>query len=440
MTDAAEATAQRVKLLADRFTLTMAAACLIGLGGFLGWAGFAPLEEGVAASGVVVVETDRQVVQHLEGGIIQEIRVREGDHVAAGDVLVVLQETASLASRDQVSQEIAALRASVARLTAVQSGAAAPDFTVLDGLDIGGAERADIVDREGDLFAQQREALAADIAVLATRRRGALTTAELKDNEIEFARKSLQATVEELELISTMVEQQLVRRDRLTNLEREAAELEGDIARLESEKEQAQAEARDLDVQIQQRRAQAAQDVAAERREVNARLLAAEESLSAAQDVLNRAVIVAPVAGEVLNLAFATRGGVVRPGEPILELVPETGSVTASVRIRPVDRASVFEGQTVRTQVSAYRSWRSPSLNGQITDVSADLLTDPATGAVYYEARVGIPSEALAEAPALEIIPGMPVEVFIFAGSSRTMLDYLLEPISASLFKGLRSQ
>jgi len=424
---------------ADKYSRLMGGICLIGLGGFIGWAGFVPLEEGVAASGTVVVENDRQVVQHLEGGIIQTISIQDGDRVEAGETLLVLQETASLASRDQVSQQIAALRATVQRLTALQQGIDAPDFSTIDRVDISTVERSEIVARELDLFNQQRLALNADLDVLQTRRVSALNTARLKDNEIEIANRALQTTEEELGVISNMFEQQLVRRDQVTGLERSLAQQEGDIARLRSEKISAEADAGDLSVQIAQRRAQFEEQISTDLRETYAELLSAEERLSAAQDVLNRAVISAPVSGEILNLAFSTEGGVVRPGEAILEIVPAIDAVTASVRIRPNDRASVFEGQTVRTQISAYKSWLSPSLDGEIINVSADLKTDIVSGANYYEARVRIPDAALSEASDLDIIPGMPVDVFIFSGKSRTLADYLFEPIASSITKGLQS-
>ncbi|MEM7006409.1 MAG: HlyD family type I secretion periplasmic adaptor subunit [Pseudomonadota bacterium] len=423
----------------DGYSRLMGGICLIGLGGFICWAGFVPLEEGVAASGTVVVENDRQVVQHLEGGIIQTISIQDGDRVEEGDTLLVLQETASLASRDQVSQQIAAFQATVQRLTALQQNAAAPDFSVIDAIDISEMERGEIIARELDLFNQQKSALNADVDVLQTRRASAFNTARLKNNEIEIAQRALAATEDELGVISSMFEQQLVRRDQVTGLERNLAQQEGEIARLRSEKISAEAEAGDLSVQITQRRAQFDEQVSADLRDNYAQLLSAEERLSAAQDVLNRAVIAAPVSGEVLNLSFSTEGGVVRPGEPILEIVPDINAVTASVRIRPNDRASIFEGQTVRTQISAYKSWLSPSLDGEIINVSADLKTDVVSGANYYEARVRIPDASLSDISDLAIIPGMPVDVFIFSGKSRTLADYLFEPIASSITKGLRS-
>jgi HlyD family type I secretion membrane fusion protein len=422
----------------DRFASRMGQICFLGLGGFALWAGFVPLEEGVSASGTVVVENNRQLIQHLEGGIIQDIAIKEGSQVNAGDTLLVLQETASLASRDQIIQEIAALSASVLRLSALQEQRQNIDFSTLTGLTVGEDELSAIKSREYDLFVQQKNALAADIAVLSSQQQSAQTNARLKANEIDITRRSLVSTQEELSLFETLFDQQLARRDQVISLERRVSDFEGTIARLESEQAVAEAQARSLATQIAQVQAQFREAISTELRDSTARLQAAEESLSAAQDVLNRAIIKAPVGGEVLNLSSNTKGGVVAPGDTILEIVPNGDSIVASVQIKPTDRAQVFEGLNVRTQVSAYRSWKSPSLDGTIQDVSADLKRDPVSGAAFYEARVQIELPNDGSASGLEITPGMPVDVFIFSGKSRTTLDYLMEPIAASIFKGLR--
>ncbi len=422
----------------DRFALRMGQICFLGLGGFALWAGFVPLEEGVSASGTVVVENNRQLIQHLEGGIIQDIAIKEGSQVNAGDTLLVLQETASLASRDQIIQEIAALSASVLRLSALKEQRQNIDFSTLTGLTVGEDELSAIKSREYDLFLQQKNALAADIAVLSSQQQSAQTNARLKANEIDITRRSLVSTQEELSLFETLFDQQLARRDQVISLERRVSDFEGTIARLESEQAVAEAQARSLATQIAQVQAQFREAISTELRDSTARLQAAEESLSAAQDVLNRAIIKAPVGGEVLNLSSNTKGGVVAPGDTILEIVPNGDSIVASVQIKPTDRAQVFEGLNVRTQVSAYRSWKSPSLDGTIQDVSADLKRDPVSGAAFYEARVQIELPNDGSASGLEITPGMPVDVFIFSGKSRTTLDYLMEPIAASIFKGLR--
>ena len=438
MSDAAAITRPPVDPFADRFVRRAGLVCLIGLGGFLAWAGFVPLAEGVPAAGQIVVEDDRQVVQHLEGGIISELLVRDGDRVEAGEPLLELQETASLAVRDEILQEIATLTGSLQRLEALRDGRDEPDFSALEGFDISEAERTEILNRQRDLFRQQKQAFEADLSVLIARRDGARSARALHNQQITVTQRVLAAAEDQLDLLRERVSRQMARLDELRAMERDVAALEADISRLRTEAQQAATLETDLEGQIAQTEASFTRQVSTDQLEVRTRLQQAEERLNAAQDVLNRSVISAPRAGEVLNLRFTTRGGVVRPGEPILEIVPEVGEVTASVRIQPGDRAAVYEGQAVRTRLTAFKSWMTPRLDGEVVSVSADLKTDQNTGTNYYEVRVAIPASETARLGDLAIIPGMPVEVFIFSGSSRTTLDYLLEPVSESLFRGAR--
>lgn len=425
--------------MADPFIRRAALICLLGLGGFLLWAGFVPLAEGVPASGQVVVESSRQVVQHLEGGIIDELLVRDGDHVEAGQPLVTLQETASLSVRDEIMQEIASLTGSLQRLLALRDGEDEPDFSALDAMPLGNAERTEVMTRQRDLFRQQRQAFQADIAVLTARRDGARSSRELRAQQVTLTRRVLVAAQGQLALLRQRVDRQMARLDELRAMERDVASLEAEISRLQAETQAAADLEEDLEGQIAQANATFSRQISTDQLEVRRQLQQAEERLHSAQDILNRLVILAPATGEVLNLRFSTRGGVVRPGEAILEIVPGAGEITASVRIRPNERAAVYQGQPVRTRVTAFKSWMTPELDGEVVSVSADLKTDPVTGAPYYEVRVKIPASELTKLGAREIIPGMPVEVFIYSGRSRTTLDYLFEPIGESLFRGARS-
>ena len=426
------------KPMGDKLTRNMSIACLIGFGGFMIWGGLAPLEEGIAASGQVVVEDNRQVVQHLEGGLVRDIRVREGQIVQQGDVLVVLEKTAALSTRDQVIQEYAARAATVARLRALQSGARRPDFSVLENIELGDLERANIIRRESELFDQQKNALKADIAVLQARIKAAEQTSASRSNQIDIAQKSLDSAVSEREVIREVFAKKLARKDRVTQVDRLVANLEGDIARLKSDRENAQATMLDHEAQIAQARARASREIAQDLLETNASLLAAEEQLNAAQDILNRSEIISPVSGEVLNMSFATIGAVVKPAETLMEIVPDIGEVTAAVQIAAVDRSSVHEGQSVRTQFTSYKGWQAPSLNGEIIDISADLKIDPITALSYYEAKIRVPKSELIGIEDLDILPGIPVDVFIYSGKSRTLMDYIFEPLGESLYRGLR--
>ncbi|WP_417481958.1 HlyD family type I secretion periplasmic adaptor subunit [Maricaulis sp.] len=423
----------------DPFIRNAALICLLGLGGFLAWAGLVPLAEGVPASGQIVVENSRQVVQHLEGGIIHGLLVRDGDLVEAGQPLLTLEETASLSVRDEIMQDIASLTGSLQRLVALRDGRDEPDFSALEAMPLGDAERAEVIERQHDLFQQQRQAFEADIAVLTARRDGARSSRRLQAEQVVLTQRVLEAAQEQLELLRNRVDRQMARLDELRAMERDVASLEAEISRLRTEAQAAANLERDLEGQIGQAEATFARQISTEQLEVRVQLQQAEERLNSAQDILNRSVITAPLSGEILNLRFSTRGGVVRPGEAILEIVPEVGEVTASVRIRPAQRAAVYAGQNVRIRMSAFKSWLTPQLDGTVVSVSADLKTDEVSGASYYEVRVTVPASELEKLGDREIIPGMPVEVFIFSGRSRTTLDYLFEPISESLFRGARS-
>ncbi|MGK0265840.1 MAG: HlyD family type I secretion membrane fusion protein [Maricaulis sp.] len=425
--------------MSDSFVRRAALVCLLGLGGFLAWAGFVPLAEGVPASGQVVVENSRQVVQHLEGGIIHELLVRDGDHVEAGQQLLTLQETASLSVRDEIMQDIASLTGSLQRLLALRDGLEEPDFSALDAMSLGQTERAEVLERQHDLFRQQRQAFDADIAVLTARRDGAQSSRLLQARQVVLTQRVLIAAQGQLELLRDRVDRQMARLDELRAMERDVATLEAEISRLRTEAQAAANLEQDLEGQIGQAEATFARQISTEQLDVRTQLQQAEERINSAQDILNRAVITAPVAGEILNLRFTTEGGVVRPGEAILEIVPEVGEVTASVRIRPNQRAAVYAGQAVRTRVTAFKSWMTPQLDGTVVSVSADLKTDEASGTSYYEVRVTVPGSELEKLGDREITPGMPIEVFIFSGRSRTTLDYLFEPIAESLFRGARS-
>ena len=374
-------------MFTDIYLRLSAAAVTVVLGGFLIWAAFVPLAEGTAASGSVEVEMERQVVQHLEGGIIRSIHVAEGDSVARGEPLVELEDLSARVERDQIAQRAGALDAAVQRLDALMRGAESFDFVNLDYLELDEATLGEILARQRRLFESQRDDLASDLAVIEAGIEAARDTADLTGAELESTRAAAAAAEEELALARRLVERQMGRVDRVRRLEREVASLRSAISRLERQIAQARAEQRQLNAQAGQVRADFLQAISRELVEARESWLAAREELFAAQDVVNRSIITAPSRGSVFNLRFATEGGVVRPGEVLL----------------------------------------------------ADLKTDPDTGQTYYAASIRLDDAAVEGIDGLEILPGMPVQAFIFSGRKRTTLDYLLSPLLDSLFEGLRA-
>lgn len=424
--------------LRDGTVLLCGAVCMLGFGGFAAWGGLVRLDEGVTAGGSVVVEERRQVVQHLEGGVITSVAVREGDRVQRGQTLLVLSNAASGAERDQLLSQLGHFEASIARLTALREGLAAVDFAPLGELGLSPELVMEIAAKEGDLFRQAKDGLQAESAILSARRASALATADARAKQIASSRRGLEATRRQLASAREQLAKRMIRLDQVETLERSAADLESDLARLESERLEAVASAADFAAQIEKQRIAWHQKVAEDLVAANVELNSRRQALGAAEDVLARTVIAAPMDGEVLNLSAATVGGVVRPGETIMEIVPESSGLIASVRIPPNERAAIRVGQSVRTQLVAYKGWQAPRLTGQVTGVSADLKVDPATHASYYEARILIPEDETAKLGEAKSLPGMPVQAFIYSGARRTLFEQIGEPIFESWFRGMR--
>lgn len=414
-----------------------AVACVLGLGGFMIWAGLAPLAEGVVVYGSVAVENDRKTVQHLEGGIIQDILVLDGDMVAAGAPLMVLADVGVSAGRDQILQELVTAQMGVDRLEALLAGRTRVSFKDHgEGL-LAGDVIDDIKARQLNLFKQQRDKLSADISVLNSRRTGMLERADNFDAQIAGKRRAKALIDEDIARSEALLEQRLIRASELSRLTQDEARLASDITELSSEQSNMRAQASELSQQIVQTRANFREAVSGDLVQQRADVLSHSERLISAQDVVNRTTIYAPQSGEILNLAFSTPGGVVRPGETILEIVPDRTALIAVVELKPSDRDAVYEGLAVEARLSGLKSWNSPLLEGTITDISADLKVSPDGRYSYYEASVKLGAEKLGklETP---LLPGMPVEAFVFSGQKRTFLDYVIEPLGATFRRGAR--
>ena len=423
--------------LSDGAVRLCALACAAGFGGFLVWSAAAPLAEGVNASGQIVVQDDRKTVQHFEGGIIRELMVSEGDRVEAGQTLLILEPLQSEAQRDEIAQELAVQTASIERLSALRAGREAPGFAGLDAIEIDPSVRDAIRARQAALFAEQAAARDAEVEVLTTRRATLEGRASDLEGQIRATEAALRSGREDLALRRQLLAERLETVGTVSALEREVSRLDADLSRLRGSRNEAISGIQETTDQIRQAEAAFAERAGREILEAQARALGARERLRSTQDRLARTVITAPIGGEVLNLAFATVGGVVRQGDPIMEIVPDSGSLVASLRLQPTDRDAVVPGQTVEAQLTAYKGFvASARMEGKVVGVSADLLTDPATGVPYYEARVRLDAEGLDPADGIVIIPGMPVDAFIASGRSRTMMSYMLEPVTTTFRRG----
>ena len=328
--------------------------------------------------------------------------------VALGDPLMVLTDVSVAAGRDQVAKELANSEASIDRLEALLAGSPRVTFRKLDINEIPDLVLATTQARQYELFHQQSGKLRADIDVLISRRNGLVEQAQNHEAQIQNTERARELVQKDIDRSRKLLEQRLIRALDLSGLERDEARLSSDLARLNSEQSTARAQAEEISQQIAQTRAQFREKVSADLVIARAEMLSHRERLISAQDIVNRITIYAPQSGEVLNLAFANAGAVVRPGELILEIVPNNQDLIATAEVNPSDRDSVREGLRVQARLSGLKAWDSPLLEGTISDISADLKTSPDGRYSYYEAKFKIGPDQL-ESLEDPLNPRMPV-------------------------------
>jgi HlyD family type I secretion membrane fusion protein len=408
-------------------------------GGFGGWASLAPLASAAIAMGTVRAESSRKTVQHLEGGIIAELLVREGDRVAAGQPLIRLDATAAQSRYEAIRHERDLALASQARLRAEQARAARLVFP--EALEARRHEPriATLLANQEQIFATRRQSYEGQREILTKRIEQLRAQIEGFRAQIAAAERQLGLIDKEQRTVADLVAKGLERQPRLLDLQRRGAALEG--AKAESAAEIARAEQAigETELRILALDDEQSEKVAGELEKVQASLARLEEELTAAADVLRRRVITAPLAGTVVNLHFVTPGGVISPGTPILDIVPAEDRLLIEAQVNPLDIDVVRPGLLTEVRLTAYKQRLTPVLDGRLVQVSADRFVDERTGVAYYKALVEVPASELARAGDVALYPGMPTEVMIKTGE-RTFLDYLLQPIRDSFARAFTEQ
>lgn len=418
--------------------LGAAVALLLVLGGG-GWAAVAALNGAVIASGTVVVESSGKRVQHPEGGVVGSIAVKEGQHVGAGDLLLRLDETVTLANLMVIDTQLVELAARRARLEAERDGAGelhhAPELVARRAE----ANVARALDGEATLFASRRTALDGQVAQLKAR------IDQLGDEtgglEAQIAAKSVELGFIKEEIAGTEVlyKKGLSPLTRLRALQRDEARISGERGQLQADLARTRGRVSETQLQILQLDQDRRAEVISELREIEAKWAELEERRIAAQDRLTRIELRAPVAGIVHQLNVHTVGGVISPGETVMMIVPGDDTLVIEAKVSPADIDQVLVGQTAEIRLAAFNQKTTPEIEGLISRVAADLTKDEKTGLSYYVAQVTLPPEQLARLGSLKLIPGMPAEIFLQTGE-RTALSYLVKPLQDQLARAMREE
>ncbi|MDQ1901618.1 HlyD family type I secretion periplasmic adaptor subunit [Paracoccus sp. WLY502] len=418
--------------------LTLCGFAIVALfcGAFAAWSMLAPIEGGVVAPGVLAVESNVRTVQHLEGGIVQEILVQEGDTVEAGDILIRLGSTHPTATLNEMQAQYFEARATEARLIAERDGLDRIDFPAELRDKVGDQAVQSAMAGQESIFASRRSLLRDRLDIL-ERTQSALTN-EVKglEGQIGSAERQLALIEEELATASSLLDRGLTEAPRVLALRRTQAELEGTISQHRAAIGVAQQRSEEALLRMAELRTSMANEVEEQLREMRTRAYELGQRLAAAQDVLDRTTIRSPIAGTVVGLGVHTVGGVIGAGQPLLDVVPLNDKLVVQATIDPLDIDQVTEGLPATIWLSALNRRTQTGIEGRVQTVSADRLTDPRTGLPYYLARVEMEAAAV-ERSAVPLQAGMSADVMIKTGA-RTVWDYLSAPIVRSLSFALR--
>jgi HlyD family type I secretion membrane fusion protein len=412
---------------------------VIFFGGFGTWAATAPLNGAVVGNGVVKVEGNRKSVQHLDGGIVKELRVKEGDKVQADDILVLLDDTQARAEYEVLSQQFVVLRASEERLRAELTRA--PQLVLPSDLQ---ARREDpyvrtIWDGQVVQFESRRAALEGQRSIIREKVAQLKSQIEGGEAQVKAYNAQLASVVQERESIRPLVDRGLIARPRVLQLERTGSGLEGQIGETTSsiaKARQAIAEMMQQDLQLEHDRMT---EVTRDLRDTQAKIVEVIPRLMNATAVLGRMEIRSPYAGQVVGLSIFSVGGVIARGEKIMDVVPDRDSLIVEAQVAVEDISDLQPKMRAEVHLTAYKQRINPVVQGEVIQVSADRLTDNRTGNPYYTAQVRLNAEDLAAMPNIQLYPGMPATVMV-PTIERTALDYIVGPLVQSFNRAFRQR
>ena len=414
---------------------------LIVVGLFFGlfglWAATAPLKSGALAPGIVKVETNRKTLQHLEGGIIDRILVRDGERVVAGQELLRLDQTQPRATLDLLQTKLWSDLALEARLKAERNEA---DSIIFGGQLLAQSDHlTEILTGQTEIFESRRDVVTGQTAILEAKIAQLNQEIAGLEEQIQSEDRQIGLIEQEIKDVRTLLDKGLAEKPRLLKLQREFAEIEGNRGQNRSSIARAYQSIGETRIQIEELKTGLRNEVVTELREVQNRIYDSVERIQAAKDILARTEIRAPLDGTIVNLNVHTTGGVIGPGEPLMDIVPSGDRLLVEIHIDPADIDIVHTGLTTQVRLTALSQRNLTPMDGILEAISADGMIDEQTGASYFLGRVSIPKSELIKLNGAELYPGMQTETIIVTGE-RTPLDYLLKPLMGSLDRAMLEQ
>lgn len=407
-----------------------------GFGGFGTWAAVAPLEGAVVAPGKVIASGRNQIVQHLEGGIVDRVLVHEGQAVRRGEPLLLLDGTAAKAQVRRIGLQLLALEAIEARAVAERDALPAVAFPQAL-LRSGEPEVARIVDDQRNGFEASVRRHRTELAIFEQQITALEEAIAGHENQKAATQQQIALVVEERQGLQSLLDEGLTRKGQVLALRRAEAELRGKESQLSAAVAEARRSIAEIRERIERAKNQRAEDAAARLAEARLKQSELSEQMNAAADVTRRLAVLSPASGTVMELAKYHPGAVVAPGQEIMRIVPGESGLLVEARIRPEDIAEVTTGQKAWLQFPALRGREAPPVPARVVYVSPDRLEDRASGEIHYLARLELLPAEVPGFDAAMIGPGHGADVFIATGE-RTFLSYLTEPLMRTIRRSVR--
>lgn len=421
----------------DRPIRTIGVIILLSTLGIFGvWSYLAPIDGAALASGYVAVKSHKKTVQHLDGGIVSQLFAKDGDVVKAGDVLLTLDGTEARVLMEMMRSQSITLTALVARLEAERDHKAQVVFP--ESLaDLNDPRIAEARQSENQIFRARKNAYEGEISVF-KQKIGQLST-QIKGLKGQQKSKRVlkESYGEEASDLKELLAEGFADKQRLRDTERNYAHNSGEIASLASQIAGGEIQIGETRLEILQLEKKFQEEVVSKLSEAQSQLYDVNQRLSAAADKVTRIEIKAPVDGRVMGLSVHTIGGVILPGHPILDIVPQKEELIIDAQVLPLDIDRVSVGLIAEVRFSAFKQAITPVTEGKVINLSADRLVDEKSGFAYYQAKVELTPESLQKLGHLELVPGMPVEVMINTGE-RTIFEYLMQPVTNAFARAFR--
>ncbi|TAH50513.1 MAG: HlyD family type I secretion periplasmic adaptor subunit [Betaproteobacteria bacterium] len=411
----------------------------LGFGGFLLWAALAPLDEGVPTAGMVAIDTKRKAVQHLSGGIVSEVFVKEGQFVRNGDPLLRIDSAVAVANHASIRQHYLTLRAMEGRLMAEQGEQA----TIVFHPDLQQAAADALIrqtmDNQVSLFGARRSALKAELDAIRENIQGEEAAIRGYEGMLAARRTQLELLQDELRGLRELVQEGYAPRNKQLEIQRLAAEAAGSIADLQGNIQRARRSIAEMKLRSVQRTQEYRKEVDAQLAEIRREVQADAEKLKAASDELARTTIRSPAEGQVVGLVSQTVGGVIAPGQKLMDVVPQNEALLLETKVPPhmIDR--VQPGMETDVRFSSFAHSPALVVQGRVDSVSSDLITEPETRLSYYLARISLTPDGMKVLGNRQMQAGMPAEVVIRTGE-RTVLTYLLHPLLKRMAASMKEE